>query len=153
MHLDHINIVVTDLEKSQKFFQLLGFETKDDAMLEGEWISDVVGLPDVKARYVKMKLPGDETFLELIQYFSPVGNKDPDLAKPNQIGFRHMAFSVKNIDEIVAHLKENDVEFMSEIRVFPKTGKKLLYFKGPDGIVMEFAQYNEIEQKPKRAHT
>ncbi len=143
MKIDHINIVVSDIDNSINFFEMLGFGVEDDARLEGEWISDIVGLPSVKARYAKLKLPGDEMFLELIQYYSPEGNKDPGMDKPNQIGFRHMAFSVSNIDELVGRLKENNVEFTSNVREYPKTGKKLVYFTGPDGIVLEFAQYPE----------
>ena len=141
MKIDHINIVVTNIADSIAFFEMLGFVVKDRSVLEGEWISEVVGLPDVRAEYAKMNIDSGETSLELIQYFSPEGSKDPDLEKPNQIGFRHMAFQVENIEAIVEQLQNNNVEFMSEIREYPKTGKKLVYFKGPDGIVLELAEY------------
>jgi len=63
------------------------------------------------------------------------------LSKANQIGFRHIAFQVENIEEIVENLKGKGVEFVSSIQSYPKTGKRLVYFLGPDGILLELAQY------------
>ena len=38
MKIDHINIVVTNLEEAEEFFVDLGFVPKKQASLEGEWI-------------------------------------------------------------------------------------------------------------------
>lgn len=148
MEIDHINIVVSDLETSIRFFEALGFIVKDNAPLEGEWISNIVGLRDVKARYAKLQLPDDKTFLELIQYYTPIGKADPDIAKPNQIGFRHMAFRVENIEDLVKQAKNSGAQFFSDIITYERTGKKLIYFTGPDNIVLEFAQYPENAVNP-----
>ncbi|MDH5723395.1 MAG: VOC family protein [Alphaproteobacteria bacterium] len=141
MKIDHINIVVSDLKQSSDFFQILGFTIEDEALLKGEWISKVVGFPDTEARYIKMKLPDDTIFLELIEYYNPVGAKDPDIGKPNQVGFRHIAFNVRNIESLTEKLEEANIELFSDIQVFPKTGKKIIYFKGPDDIILELAEY------------
>ncbi|HKQ32343.1 MAG TPA: VOC family protein, partial [Thermodesulfobacteriota bacterium] len=43
--IDHINIVVSDLEKSVRFYtELLGFIESKRAHLEGDWIESIVGL-------------------------------------------------------------------------------------------------------------
>ena len=139
--INHINMVVSNLDESKSFFIQLGFTVGDESELSGEWISSIVALPNVRARYVTLKLPGTETNLELIEYTSPSSERDPDMGKANQMGFRHIAFEVENIDEIVQDLKNKGIKFISSIHTYPKTGKRLVYFWGPDGILLELAQY------------
>lgn len=139
--LDHINIVVSDLQKAKAFFLHLGFKEVISSRLSGEQFTLVTGLPKIDAEFIGLSLPGSTTNIELIQYFSPTGGKDPELGKANQLGFRHIAFAVEDIEEEIARLKEKGVEFRSDLQVWEKTGKKLVYFFGPDGILMEFAQY------------
>jgi len=139
--LDHINIVVSDLQKAKDFFLNLGFKVVISSRISGERFSIISGLPGFDAEFVGLSLPGSATNVELIRYYSPLGGKDPDLNKPNQLGFRHIAFAVDNIETEVARLKARGVKFQSDIQVWEKTGKKLVYFYGPDGIILEFAQY------------
>jgi catechol 2,3-dioxygenase-like lactoylglutathione lyase family enzyme len=139
--LDHINIVVSDLQKAKDFFLKLGFKEEISSRISGERFSVVTGLPKFDAEFVGLSLPGSATNVELIQYYSPVGGLDPALSKPNQLGFRHIAFAVEEIEAEVERLKAGGVEFQSSIQVWEKTGKKLVYFYGPDGIILEFAQY------------
>jgi len=139
--INHVNIVVSNLDETKAFFIKLGFEIGDESELSGEWISSIVGLPDVKARYVTLSLPCTETNLELIEYASPPSEKDPCMDRANQIGFRHIAFEVNNIEDAVSRLKDKGVTFISPIHTYPKTGKRLVYFWGPDRILLELAQY------------
>ena len=139
--INHINVVVSDLDEAKSFFILLGFTVGDESELSGEWISSIVGLPNVMARYATLKLPGTEINLELIEYTNPPSERDPDMGKANQMGFRHIAFEVENIDEMVQGLKDKDIKFISSIHTYLKTGKRLVYFRGPDGILLELAQY------------
>ncbi len=139
--INHVNIVVSNLDETKAFFIKFGFEVGDESELSGEWISSIVGLPDVKARYVTLSLPGTETNLELIEYASPPSEKDPNMNRANQIGFRHIAFEVDNIDDVVHSMKDKGIKFLSEINTYPKTGKRLVYLWGPDSILLELAQY------------
>ena len=141
--IDHINIVVSDLSQARNFFIQFGFEEVSSSKLGGEKLSVVTGLANMDAEYIALAIPGTQTKVELIQYFQPQGGRDPLLNKPNQLGFRHVAFTVKDIEEEVAKLKQNGVRLESEIQVWEKTGKKLLYFYGPDDIILEFCEYPE----------
>ncbi len=134
-------MVVSDLDEAKSFFIQLGFTVGDESELSGEWISSVVGLPDVSARYSTLSLPGKETSLELIEYINPPSEQGPNMDKANQIGFRHIAFEVEDIEGIVQSLKDKGIKFISSIHTYPKTGKQLVYFWGPDGILLELAQY------------
>ncbi len=142
--IDHINIVVEDLEKVKKFFISFGFKIKDQSKLQGEWISKTVGLKNVDAEYVKLTLPSDTTSLELIQFKNPPSEKSTNSDKANTKGFRHMAFEVSDIKEAVAFIKKQGIEPVSSIQEYTPTKKKLVYFKGPENILLELAQYGDL---------
>ncbi len=141
--LDHINIVVSDLEAAVRFFLLFGFESTEPAELSGEWISSIVGLPEVKARYTVLTHTGSITNIELIEYIHPPSGRSADLGVANQIGLRHIAFEVSDIEAEVARLQSRGIKFISGLKVYQRTGKKLAYFYGPDGILMELAETPE----------
>jgi catechol 2,3-dioxygenase-like lactoylglutathione lyase family enzyme len=139
--IDHLNLVVHDLDQVTDFFAMLGFEIEDRAALSGDWISEIVGLEDVQAEYVKLCLPGSELRLELIRYDSPVSPQETGGGMANDPGFRHLAFSVKDIDTVVERLKAEGMDFLSPVHTYKKTGKRLVYFRGPEGILLELAEY------------
>lgn len=141
--LDHINIVVSDLEATCHFFRQLGFSVNDSARLEGEWISGIVGIEGVVADYVSLSLPDNPTRIELIHYLDPASGCDGNMHKPNQLGFRHIAFQVDCIETEVKKLTSLGIKLAGSIQAYPKTGKKLVYFYGPDNILLEYAQYPE----------
>ncbi len=141
--LDHVNIVVCDLETTKKFFLDLGFILIKQGELEGEWISSIVQLEGVKANYAQLSLKGSGTNIELIQYYCPISLPNKKKESANQIGIRHLAFEVGDIEKEVLKLRGKGIKFFSKIEVYPKTGKKLVYFYGPDGIIIEMAQYDQ----------
>lgn len=142
-NIDHINIVVKDLDAVKTFFLALGFELKDRSRLEGEWISKIVGLRGVDAEYVKLTLPGDNASIELIRFDAPPVNEIPNPEKANTQGLRHVAFEVDDIEKTVAFLKKNGIIPISSVQEYSAANKKLVYFQGPEGILLELAQYGE----------
>lgn len=141
--IDHVNIVVSDLEAATRFFCRLGLSVIHRGVLKGEWISAIVNLDDVEAAYVQLAFAGSETRLELLSYDRPASPTFAGRSLPNELGIRHIAFAVADIDRLVAGLKDEGVDFFGEVQTYPETGKRLVYFYGPDGIILEFAQYPE----------
>jgi catechol 2,3-dioxygenase-like lactoylglutathione lyase family enzyme len=139
--IDHINVVVRDIEKAKTFFLNLGFKEIDCAYLSGDMFSTVTGIAEIEANYVALALPGAETKLELIQYINPQGGRDPFMGQANQIGLRHIAFAVHDIQLVVRRMKAKGIPFQSGIQKWEKSGKQIVYFHGPEGILLEFAQY------------
>ena len=140
--IDHINIVVRDLQPAKEFFLDLGFVLQAEKDLEGSWIDDVVGLTNVRATFCALALPGDTTVLELLTYHNPPGQDDPAVSNPHHGGFRHMAFRVDDIDTVYKKLQEKQVHCFSPVINVPGyRGKRLFYFLGPEGIILECAQY------------
>ena len=147
--VDHINIVVTELERSLRFYtEVLGFRRTKEAYLEGEWIDRIVGLPGVKARAVFIVAPAGEPRIELLEYFAPKGTASSANSHSNTPGLRHIALRVDDMNATVARLRAAGVQVFSDpVRVPPgvvqhDAGEKtLVYFLDPDGVILELAQY------------
>jgi catechol 2,3-dioxygenase-like lactoylglutathione lyase family enzyme len=143
--IDHINIVVKDLEKAKEFFLNLGFILikEREGELKGSFIEKVTKLKRVMAYYCTVSLKGSQTNIELVRYDSPEDKDDVLISKPNHIGIRHIAFEVENIEKFVAELQKKGVKFFSEIQEYKPTKKKLVYCFGPEGVVLELAEYSQ----------
>lgn len=147
--IDHVNLVVTDLPRSLRFYcDLLGFRQTHDAYLEGEWIERIVGLRGVKARAVFIVAPAGEPRIELICYAAPRGSARAENSRANTIGLRHLALRVDDMKATVAKLHAAGVTLFSEpvpvpggIVKFEAGDKTLAYFLDPDGVILELAEY------------
>lgn len=148
--IDHVNIVVDDLERSVRFYtEVLGFDEIKRAHLKGEWIEQIVALKGVEAKVAYVRAPGGEPRIELLQYISPEGVSLPENSISNTKGLRHIAFQVNNMDQMVARLKEFNIETFAPPVTVPGSvvkhdegDKSLCYFKDPDGVILELAQYS-----------
>ena len=148
LKIDHLNIVVSDMEKSVAFYgDLLGLTKTFEATLEGEWIETVTGLKNLCARCVFFELEGCDVRLELLEYSNPRGEKIEINSSPNTLGLRHFAFETDEMDALVARLQVAQVKFVSPPVTVPfavgnRGTKRLCYFHDPDGTLLEVAQYD-----------
>jgi catechol 2,3-dioxygenase-like lactoylglutathione lyase family enzyme len=138
--IDHLNIVVSDLERTKEFFCLLGFKEGIRSELDAHFLEKVTGIRGARGRFVALHHPGSSVAIELLKFDANTLPAD-DLGQADRIGFRHLAFAVADIEETVRRLIEAGVEFLSPIQTWEKTGKKLVYFRGPDDILLELAEY------------
>jgi catechol 2,3-dioxygenase-like lactoylglutathione lyase family enzyme len=138
--IDHLNIVVSNLEEATAFFRLLGFAEGISAPLNAAFLEQVTGLAGAQGRFVALHHPASNVAIELLQ-FAAGGGADPTLGRADRIGLRHLAFAVDDIAATVAALRAHGITFLSEIQTWQQTGKQLVYFYGPDGILLELAQY------------
>ena len=135
MKLNHITLVVKDVEKSKQFYkETLGLEAGFQKEVSGEQYSKVTGFPGLKLRFCVLKIPDSDVIIELAQFVNPSTTVNVD--------FRHVAFEVDDVDGMYGKLKGLDVETVSE----PVTisgegkeldGKKFFYFKDIDGNLIE----------------
>lgn len=138
--IDHLNIVVSDLHQASAFFRLLGFEEGLDADLDSGFLERVTGIAGAQGHFVTLHHPGSSVTIELLRFDHGSG-ADPALGRADRIGLRHLAFAVSDIEAVVARLTAEGIQFLSPIQTWQKTGKKLVYFYGPDGILLELAEY------------
>ena len=71
LRLDHVGVVVDDLDAVAVFFLDLGFEREGGALVEGEWVDKINGLDGVRAEVVMVRAPDGSGKLELVKYHAP----------------------------------------------------------------------------------
>jgi len=148
MRIDHINIVVKDIEKSKRFYiDILGFEQTLELYLDAKWMEELTGFKDPKAKCVFLEPSTKNCRIELLEYLNPKTNLVDEKTQHllNTQGIRHIALEVDDIDTIYQKSKDFGVEFISKpinapLELVPN-GKTLCYLKAPDGVVLELAQY------------
>ena len=153
MTLNHLNIVVQNMERSVAFYvNILGMRVTFDIILEGEWIETIVGLSGARAKCVFLVPSGGATNggrLELLKYLTPEGVGFPQNSLANTIGLRHLAFEVDDIFVWHDKLVKQGIAFISPpISVpFSLAGmqKRLCYLHDPDGVIIEICDYRKVE--------
>lgn len=152
MRVNHINIVVAEMERSLAFYVgLLEMKITFEAELTGEWIETVAGLPGVSARCVFCQPSGGGTRFELLEYRTPPGAKLPEDSLANTHGLRHVALEVNDLDGLYARLAAAGVPFVSGPVAVPFSvagvRKCLCYLRDPDGALVEIAEYVHEDDK------
>jgi catechol 2,3-dioxygenase-like lactoylglutathione lyase family enzyme len=150
LHLDHIGVVVDDLDAVVAFFLALGFEREvgggdgdgDGELVEGEWVDKIVGLDGVRAEIVFVRTPDGSGSLELVKYHAPADTEGNEAVHPspaNRRGIRHISFEVNDLDTIVNGLRAKGYDTVGEIRDYEDM-YRLCYVRGPEGLIIELAQ-------------
>src|SRR6185369_879983 len=94
--LDHISVVVDDLEAAISFFTALGMTIEGKMPIEGPWVDRVNGLEGVQVDIVMMRTTDGNGRLELTKFRNPKPVKiEPAIAPPNSPGLRSVMFTVE----------------------------------------------------------
>ena len=152
--VDHINIVVADLERAAHFYEtVFGFKRGFSAQLQGAWIETVTGLEGARAQCLFLDAPDGGARLELIRYDAPLNESAPLAPAPNEPGLRHLAFAVEDIDATLAKVRALGIAPIAPpvevpFRVANLGTKRLAYFHDFDGTLVEVASYRVLQNAP-----
>lgn len=143
--LGHVNINVSDLERSNAWYQMFGYEvTETLPSTETAEVAKAMGFEQpfiIKGNRVTHEVDG--SVLELVQWLAPF---DPERAYPapvNHLGIHRTAYSTTDIEGDVAALKAQGVEFLSPITPCcsgDDSSSSIIAFYDPDGTVVELVQ-------------
>lgn len=137
--MDHVGVVVDDLEAAIEFFATLGMERAGEGQVEGAWVDRIVGLEGVRSELAFMQTPDGRGRLELVKFHSPAPEEGDSRAPSNALGIRHLTFAVDDVDATVARLQAKGGELVGEI-VRYENAYRLCYIRGPEGIILELAE-------------
>jgi catechol 2,3-dioxygenase-like lactoylglutathione lyase family enzyme len=138
--LDHISVVVEDLEAAIAFFTELGMSMVGKGTVEGPWVDRINGLEGIKADIVMMKTPDGHGQLELTRFHNPkLVEIEPKIAPPNTIGLRSVMFTVEDLDDTVARMRAHGAELVGELAQYENL-YRLCYMRGPGGIIVSLAE-------------
>lgn len=142
----HVGVTVSDMEQSIKFYRdILGLKYLGEIIMSGKETDLLFSSENCKVKVVYLN--GSEDIMappiELIQFLDEQTiHSEANLKK---ISVSEICFKVNDIDAVYKHLLDNQVECLSEPQEFDFTeygfGKsKALYFKDPDGIILELME-------------
>ena len=119
--IHHIAIICSDYGVSRKFYtEVLGLSIASEHYRE-------------ERKSWKLDLELNNTYvLELFSFPDPPQR----LSQPEACGLRHLAFSVRNLEESIRALRKKGVK-TEEIRTDEFTGKRFIFFTDPDGLPLE----------------
>ena len=140
LRMDHVVVVVDDLEDAIAFFVELGMELEGEAPIEGPWVDRVNGLDGVRVNIAMMRTPDGHGRLELTKFHTPtVVSAEPANAPANTLGLRSVMFAVDDIDAAVAGLRAHGAELVGEVVQY-EDSYRLCYVHGPAGIIVALAE-------------
>ena len=138
--MDHVSVVVDDLEAAIAFFVELGMELEGKAPIEGPGVDRVNGLDGVRVDIAMMRTPDGHGRLELTKFHSPTAvTAEPENALGNTLGLRSIMFAVDDIEAAIAGLRTHGAELIGEMVQY-EDSYRLCYVRGPAGIIVALAE-------------
>jgi catechol 2,3-dioxygenase-like lactoylglutathione lyase family enzyme len=138
--MDHVSVVVDDLEAAIAFFVELGMELEGQAPIEGRSVDRVNALDGVRVDIAMMRTPDGHGRLELTKFHTPTAvSAEPENAPPNTLGLRSVMFAVDDVDAAVAGLRAHGAELVGEVAQY-QDSYRLCYVRGPAGIIVALAE-------------
>ncbi len=133
------------MESSLKFYRdLLGLKIIRDMNEKGDYLNNMLSLENVQVRTVKLGIENDNTLIELLDFKSHVDN---EIRNFYTIGASHLALTVRNIDELVKKLSENNIKFNAKPQHSPDGLVKVTFCKDPDGTPIELVEMLTAQNK------
>ena len=148
--MDHVGVVVDNLDAAIAFFVELGMELDGATTpVQGDWVDRVVGLDDVHVEIAFVRTPDGHGRLELTKFHNPTATTAEPNAPANTIGLRRIMFAVDDIDDVVARMQAHGAELVGAIAQY-EDFYRLCYLRGPSGIIVALAQ--QLPMKRAQLH-
>jgi len=158
----HVSPIVTDLEKSARFYRdLLGMDLMP-APPPGPlpWDTDaghlrLHGLPDARLRFIQARMPGVRCGIELVE-FANVDRK-PVRRRYQDPGAATIILMVRDIEKASTALRNGGAHVVTTsggpIRMSPANTTRAVIVQDPDGHYVELAQVDPLPQTPVAAES
>lgn len=138
----HVNINVTDIDRSIAFYQALGFRVVVRFDVDGEMGAGVArsfGTTPNAHRAAFLQMANGPMMIDLCEYSDP-----PTTGKPqqnlNHAGMVRLAFHVDEIEPVYNELKAMGVEMLGPLEFMTPPGgtrSGVFAFYDPDGTILE----------------
>lgn len=146
MHLSamvHININCRDFDRSLAFYQALGFELL--AMVpetNTDEVAAAVGMPPYRVRGGILRLPGESTLIDLLQWQEP-HDEEPPYSHLYHVGLGRIALRTTDFEADLAELATLGASLIGPPATVEWPGQptsRIVCFTDPDGTVLELVE-------------
>jgi glyoxylase I family protein len=133
--INHVSINTLDLRASADFYgRILGWRQAETVPFDGFSL-------------VHFDIPGGGR-LELFDY----GGRNPQATRDeSEVGLRHVAFTVNDVDAAEAHLRRHGVTISLPSTDMPSLHARVMLFLDPNGVTLEFCQGMKREEANERS--
>ncbi|NUO38354.1 MAG: VOC family protein [Gemmatimonadaceae bacterium] len=145
--MDNVGIVVESLDTAISFFVELGLRLEGRAMIEGEWAGRITGLGSQRVEIAMLVTPDGHSRLELSRFLSPPVVADHRNAPVNALGYLRVMFTVDDIDETIARLRERGAQLVGDVVQYEQA-YRLCYIRGPEGLLIGLAEELRSRKRP-----
>jgi catechol 2,3-dioxygenase-like lactoylglutathione lyase family enzyme len=151
-----VEVVVSDLNRSRAFFELLGFTALREEELSGTAEEEGTGIAKARVRRLELALGRERLFLR--QFMAPApatGRAVPADSRGNDLWFQHVAIVVRDMDRAYAWLRAHRVTHVSSgPQTLPQWNKsaagiRAFYFADPDGHTLELIDFPRGKGDPR----
>ena len=152
LNLVHINLHVTDLERSIAFYEKLGWKVMFDLgrnepmQLAPVSIAGRIEQGGGSAKTVILSLgddPRSATKIELMQYVEPKPTPRP-ARRPQEAGVHRIAMRVMDLDRTLTDLRSRGIDIPDEPREIRSMGgrQRFVLFPDPDDNLLELIEFH-----------
>ncbi|HEX4508418.1 MAG TPA: VOC family protein [Alphaproteobacteria bacterium] len=133
--LANVAISVSDLEKSTKFYQALGFTAGDRHEIPAGLAQKTLGVSADTKIDVRFVI-ANGMYVELV-HLSPPASKPASTGSGSQLGLANFAFRVDNLDRVAKIVKDNGGAVLDATRTALGPGIEAVFCTDPDGTKLE----------------
>ena len=131
--------MVNDLEKTKDFWiNALGFNLHVETKEESPYIDELLAIKNPMLTTVKL-IDSKGFIIELLK-FDNYQVEDSWSGDLKTTGLTHLALTVENLDELVEIFRKLDYQTLSDIKASPNKKVKVVFVRGPEGIMLELVQ-------------
>jgi lactoylglutathione lyase len=142
----HTNLVARDWKLLSRFYiKVFGCKVKPpERNLKGQWLDRLTAIAGSHINGIHLSLPGygpEGPTLEIFQYSREPKSKLPRI---NQPGFGHIAFSVKNVRQLLSKVERNGGGRVGEMVSAEIDGVgfiNVVYARDPEGNIIEIQKW------------
>ena len=138
----HFGVTVENLDRAIAFYRdVFGFGAGPVVERPGEYAERLTGVSGARLAIVSLRTPGATVFLELVEYRGGKGERLE--TRPCDAGTAHLCLMTDSFDATMDALKKAQARFLGvvcRIPAGPRAGKRVVYLRDPDGIVLELVE-------------
>ena len=138
----HAGIVVRDLDAQIRFYtRVFGLELETRFEREGPFIDNMTGLRGARVEIAILGNADRRSAIELLNY---VSHPDGSPERPaNAMNASHVMFEVDDVEQAASEVIAAGGVPMCEPQTTPDGAKTALYFRDPEGTLLELLRFND----------